>query len=231
MHHLFICVVYFGNKTNNMKKTLLLACTIILLSIISHAQIKKGTVLLGGSVGFSKNENGNDGNENKSKTFSVFPSVGLAIKDNWVIGLSGGYSGTNYEPATPTSEYESDGYSSGIFIRHYKPLGKNFYLYGNAGINYNKSKSRESQIPNYHRTTVTNGVSLAITPGLTYAVSKHFHLEASLNNLLSLSYNKSSEERYSSGSIYNSKSKSFDYGTNFSAAAPLTIGFRFVLGK
>ncbi|HYH14484.1 MAG TPA: outer membrane beta-barrel protein [Flavisolibacter sp.] len=214
-----------------MKKILLLACTIISFATITQAQIKKGSVLLGGSFGFSKNEYEADANEGKTKSFLAYPSAGVAIKDNWIIGLSGGLSGTRYKPEVSGNTYKSNGFSSGLFVRRYMSLSKSFYLYGNAGISYNKSESEERHISDYTRNIAVQGVSFSVTPGITYAVNNHFHLEAALNNLLNLSYNKNIEERVSSGDKYKTESKTFDYGTNFSNAAPLTIGFRFVLGK
>jgi hypothetical protein len=72
----------------HMKKTLLLACTIISFAIISHAQIKKGSILLGGSLGISRNSEETNSVESQTRNTYFSPTVGVAIKDNWVAGIT-----------------------------------------------------------------------------------------------------------------------------------------------
>jgi hypothetical protein len=74
-------------------------------------------------------------------------------------------------------------------------------------------------------------VGVNLYPGVTYVVGRRFHLEAGLNNLLSLQYTSSKNENTSSGQTSVNKSSGIDFSTNLSTAAPLTVGFRFVLGK
>lgn len=214
-----------------MKKHLFLACTILSFATISQAQIKKGSVLLGGSLGYSKQHSENGTNENEFKAVNFTPTVGIAFKDNWIAGVSGGLSWSTSKSNSLTPRSEVDGYSAGVFVRRYAPLGKNFYLYGNAGFNYSKLNREEVLNTDQSRDIVSKGVSLAITPGLAYAISKRFHLEAYLNNLLSLNYQTTKTENLFLGGKTTTEDKSFDFGTNFSTSAPLSIGFRFILGK
>jgi hypothetical protein len=121
--------------------------------------------------------------------------------------------------------------SGGLFVRRYSPLSKSFYLYGDGAIRYNTHSNNQISGTDYETNYSSKGVGIYITPGLAYAVNKRLHLEASLNNLLSLSYSKNKTTNFTLSGHTTTEGKSFDFGTNFSNTIPLSIGFRFVLGK
>jgi hypothetical protein len=75
------------------------------------------------------------------------------------------------------------------------------------------------------------GITLALTPGISYAVSKRFHLETSLNQLVSLSYSKTETEHISLLGRNLEKQKNLAFQSNLSSTIPLSIGFRFLLAK
>ena len=214
-----------------MKKALLLACAFISIASISQAQIKKGSVLLGGGINFYKNESESSSSESKYNSFGLNPSVGLAIKDNWVVGINGGYSKSKLKPNTPLFKDETNSYSAGAFVRRYHGLGKSFYPFGNAAINYGKSEREEVPGTDYRKITSTRSISLGLAPGIAYAVGKRFHLEAYLNDLFALNYSKNEAESISFGNSNKTEDKSLYLAANFNTSNPLSIGFRFVLGK
>jgi hypothetical protein len=231
VHHLFIHVVYLQNKTNNMKKTLLLACTIVSFATISHAQIKKGSVLLGGGISVGKSTTETNSEEGKSNSISFSPAVGLAIKDNWVVGLFAGISNYENRPSTVTSKQTIESFGGGLFVRRYNSLGKGFYLYGHGAISYSNFSQRQMPSTDFQMNYSSKGVGIYISPGVAYAVSNRFHLEASLNNLVSLSYSKTRTDNISLSGYSTAESKGFNLETNLNTTAPLSLGFRFVLGK
>lgn len=224
-----------------MKKTLLFVCSFISFATISQAQITKGSILLGGNIGLSKGKTeGINTSNSRSQMLSFNPTVGLAVKDNWVVGIHAGFSDFEAEPTISfSSDRDEEYYSAGVFLRRYKALGKNFYLYGNGSINYNKV-NRTYRSGNYSDNYIQNyfgskGVTLSVSPGITYTINKRFHLELSLVDLLTAGYSKTQEQNlsYSNGIVISNSThgKSFDFGTNFSNTIPLSIGFRFVIGK
>ena len=73
-------------------------------------------------------------------------------------------------------------------------------------------------------------INLSLYPGLTYAIHKNFHLEVGLNNLLTLGHSWSKEVQTLQTGTQINKGSSTYFSTNFSAASPLTVGFRVVLG-
>jgi hypothetical protein len=220
-----------------MKKALLLACTFISIVAVSHSQITKGSILLGGNIGLNKSKIQSETNQSsKSNTVNFNPTAGIAIKDNWVVGINAGFSDFEADPSAYYSYMrDQEVYSGGIFVRRYSTLGKNFYLYGNGSINYNKTSHSQIYTNNHENYYYSKGVALSIAPGIAYAISRRFHLEASLNDLLTVGYTTSRTKNITHvGGITTSnitKDKSFGFGTNFNTSSPLYIGFRIVLGK
>jgi hypothetical protein len=214
-----------------MKRRLLFVCTILSLATISQAQIKKGSVLLGGSIGTLKNKSESNGVETKSSSIYVGPSIGFVVKDNWVLGINASYSTYDFNQGASNYGNDGNGYSIGAFGRKYMPLSSHFYLYGQGNLNYNREKSKQFTGTDNVTNMESKGFNLGVTPGLTYAVSKRFHLEAFLNNLINLNYTNSENKTSSLSGINTIKAKNFSFQTNLSSSIPLNVGFRFVLGK
>jgi outer membrane receptor for ferrienterochelin and colicin len=131
----------------------------------------------------------------------------------------------------PDYTYEGNYYGAGVFYRRYLSLSRSFYLFGEAGAGYSQGNSKEQNAA-YFRKEKNKSFSLGLYPGVTYAVNKRFHLEASLNNLVSLNYNSNTiTTTPTGGSTQKLDSRGFGFSTNFNSATPLTIGFRIVIGK
>lgn len=214
-----------------MKRFLLLACTIISLSTISQAQITKGSILLGGGASYIKQQSESGTSENDYNSLYINPAVGLAVNEKWVVGISGGFSTSKSKPSTPTQKDESNGYSGGVFARRYATLGKNFFLFGNGDAQYSQSTRKQIFNTDQSRSSVSKTIAVSVAPGIAYAISKRFHLEASLSNLISLSYNKEEIDNFTLGSSTTSESKAFGIATNLNPSSSLSIGFRIILGK
>ena len=83
-----------------MKQKILLALVLICTCIASvNAQIKKGSIWLGGSLGYGITENDVSGTapDAKSRTVSILPAVGLAVKDNLIVGVGLSYTNKRTE--------------------------------------------------------------------------------------------------------------------------------------
>jgi len=214
-----------------MKKTLLLACTIISFATISHAQIKKGSVLLGGSVGASSVKLETNSSERKAKSINISPAIGFAVKENLVTGVTTSFITYKSDPNIYGNKLDYDGFSTGLFARRYFPLSKSFYLYGNADVNFHKFSRDEISSTDYRTKTSSKGISLSIEPGITYAVSKRFHLEAALSDLFNASYSKSKREEVTISGSTTTNERNFNIGANLNTSNLFYIGFRLVLGK
>lgn len=215
-----------------MCKTLLTIVLFFSFSFIASAQFNKGDVLLGGQLSYNTTKNNfvsipiqkiNSGN------FTV--STGLAVSSNSVFGINLSYmpsSQSNNPSNSGYYDYKNTGYSAGLFYRMYKTLGKEFYLYGEAGFNYIGSRSSTKDITGSENSTgSTNGGNLYIMPGVAYRISKKFFLELSIPNLFTANYNSAK----STASGTTTSQDYFSVGANLSSntLSNLGIGFRLVL--
>lgn len=212
-----------------MKKFTLLTSAFFCIASFVHAQISKGTILLGGGISANNSKQDVQNDEHSFNGFSINPAIGFTVKENTVIGLRGSYGHTKTENST--SQQKINSYSLGVFMRKYLSLGKSFYLFGEGGVGYNHSNN--TQITDIASKSIfkQNGISANLYPGIAYALNKRIHLEASINNLISLSYYKSEGETISMGNSTFTKYHSFSFDSNLSTSVPLSLGFRFVLGK
>lgn len=219
-----------------MKKVLLFAFTAIAISTVTYGQIEKGTVLLGGNLNFgtSKSENSTLSSHYKNETssYGFTPSVGFTIKPNTIVGLQLGYahSKNTSEPNSGTQEHND--YSAEIFLRRYLTLGKGFYVFAQPGVFFNRNIYEYITNSSNQENKGWN-VGVSLYPGISYAVSKRFHLEAGLGNFANLSYSKSQSESkdISSNQMATSKSSGFSFSSSLSDNSSISIGFRFFIPK
>lgn len=203
--------------------------------VTSQAQIDKGSVLLGTSIGYSqiKSKNGvSSGNNTKSQSFIVSPAVGVAIKENLVAGIRFNYMKTtqksNYDYA---NYYNSDtkNYGGSIFIRRYVPLISRLYVFGEGNASYNII--RETTTQGYYsgkneRKAKGWNTGLSITPGISYGVCKKVQVELGFNSLLSASYGKT---KTTYNNMPEENRESFSTGISKDNSSMFYIGFQVIL--
>lgn len=222
-----------------MRKIVLLLCSISVFSLLASAQITKGSKLLGGALNFggSKSEPPFS-SHTKQATGSIGFSGGVAIRENLVAGgsLFYGHNSSKYDQPNnfPLAKSTANSYGGGAFLRRYVPLGKNFYLFGQASLDF--GISNQNQVVSPTTKTESNGwnISLNAAPGISYALTRKFQLELGFNNLASLYYGKSTAETTgTSGTVGGGKAKSHSYGlsTSLGTSTPLNIGFRVLIQK
>ncbi len=217
-----------------MKKILLAVLAALLFIYSANAQIKKGSVFLGGDVGASaqKTKSG-DVTTNKQNGINISPVFGKAIKENLVLGMSAGFGIYNNKyPAGSYSNLETDFYNAGVFLRKYKNIGASgFYLFVQGGINggYMKQKQEGPFAPDLNELKRIS-VSINAYPGLSYGISRKLHLETGFNNLLSLGYFHDKAESRTTGHF--SKTNGFNISSSLNnASSSLYLGFRLLIGK
>jgi hypothetical protein len=210
-----------------MERIVLLSIAVFLFASITKAQITKGSVLLGGGIGFTsqKSEFPTSASD-KRKSFSLTPTVGVAFKQNLVSGIFLRYTNTKDEPSPSGGQYyRSNSYGGGLFVRKYIPFAKSFYFFGEPDLYYFASTSKTSASSTKNKSW---NVGLGFAPGLAYALNKKIHLEAGLPGLLSLDYGQS---EFNDPSYQISKQKGFAFGANASSLSSLAFGFRFFFAK
>lgn len=225
-------------------KKLFLSSLAVVIVVISHAQqaerteqaqIKKGTVFIGGNIGFS-NQTAKSSDTlylaiTSGAMFNINPSFGLAIKDNLVFGinLGYGYQKNNYYSSSPAYYNKLNQYSAGVFLRKYKALGSGFSIFGQASLSYSYSKNTYSPsdgvqlIKNY-------GESLSFYPGIAYTFCHHWQLETSLTNLLHVNYNHSNQiYQVPNSSKAQTTYDTFNYGSSLGTYFQFSVGVLYVI--
>lgn len=220
-----------------MKQRFLLSLVFVFTFIAAtQAQIGKGSMWLGGSIGFSQSKS-DFGTNQKMESFNVSPAVGKAIKENIIAGVRLGYSkSTSKNTNSPESYYNSttENYGGGIFIRQYVPVVSRLYIFGEATASYAASKQTRDELhSNIKVNTETKGwsTSLGFTPGVSYGVTRKLQLETGFNSLFSMSYGKSKLKYPNSPSASKQTSEGFSAGISLENASTFYIGFRLLINN
>jgi hypothetical protein len=217
-----------------MRKCYFIAVLVCSTSLLS-AQVKKGSILLGGQLYYSTGTTESGDFKTKSSGGSIGVSIGKAIKENTVAGLNLSFSPrkeVNVIKWPDTANVSIHNSNYGVFIRQYKQVAKGLFLFGEAEAGY----TRATQTEEYKNITgdvsyKQQAVYISLAPGLAYQLLKKMQVELMLSNLLSLRY-LVTETESDITQVTNTKRKEFSFYSNLnsnSSLGGLAIGFRFLL--
>jgi hypothetical protein len=219
-----------------MTRIILSIVILISISTAANAQFTKGSVLLGGQLSYAHYSSEYTNTPEQHSSYGTYTvSIGKAVSENTVAGINltySPYSVDNYNNyGVGPLEYKSNYYSIGIFYRKYKTLGKDFFLFGEAGANY--SWSTASGKNDSARKVVdgtSNGGNIYVMPGIAYKISKKFFLELTIPSLFYIQYN-AVNTNVQSNQPTKQNSDQFSVSTSLSANPfdALAIGFRLNL--
>jgi hypothetical protein len=181
---------------------------------------------------YTQKVNYDTGSDFKGTSINVSPVFGKFIKDNLVVGTNLGFSLSDSENDLYVDNKITT-YQAGVFIRKYKNIGASgFYIFGQGGLNVGYYK-QESDAPDnaYDDELKRTSISINAFPGISFAVSKSFHLETGFNNLVSLYY-FDEEKDDNSPNITGYTSSGFGLSSSLSnATSSFYLGFRVLLSK
>ena len=215
----------------------------ICLSFIGMAQITKGSFFVGGSLGYSTAQSEETTpqqtqpvQENTNYSWMFRPQIGKVISNNQVAGIFLNFSKNSNEQLTGNNStlYENDVYGGGFFYRRYYPFSQRFFLFGDAGlgVGFGKSQNLNDDGNRSHISSKSNStqIGLSLTPGLSFAATRKLFLEASLNDLLTLTYSSSKGESFDlQGNVLNTvEQKAFSAHANANGFSNLSIGIRWI---
>nr|WP_315223651.1 outer membrane beta-barrel protein [uncultured Flavobacterium sp.] len=166
-----------------MKKLLLSAALII--SAMASAQ--KGSVLVGGNVGFSSDKVG----EAKSTSFEFNPKVGYQFTDNWTAGVEGSIASVDTDWSEKTENYKVGG-----FLRYTQPLSETFSVFADLGAGYQNESLNNAK-----------GMYATLVPNLFINMKKGFGLNFSIGGVGYNNIDGSNDARR--------ESMGFDFGKTF----------------
>jgi hypothetical protein len=221
-------------------KIFLLAITFF-AGISAAAQISKGSHFLGGDVSFGSSDNktidlNNNQSYSKYSSFNFYPSLDWVFKDNMVAGariLLSFYS-YNYKQTSSGNNTKQNNIGASIYVRKYLPLGKSFFLFGDASLggqsNYSKQINRATQ--NYYSIVKGYSINAMIYPGISYQVNKSLFLDVALNNLVTLGYIRTNaDQKVENLPNYKYVKNSFNFSSSLGFGVPLQIGMRWMIAK
>lgn len=205
-----------------MKKMIVLAVMGLFGTQFAKAQVAKGDILVGGTVGINTGSyKANDAIDDKETTteFYISPKVGYALSDTWMIGV---FAGTNFytekdEVAGVEDKYNTSMIIPGVFVRHYHVLGgSKFAFFGEANVGYGFGQTKQDGT----KISKESGIYANIQPGISYFVTKCFVIEGVFGGL-----NYSNETSEAEGTDIKSKTSAFDF--QFTKQFNLGVSFLF----
>lgn len=216
-------------------KKILLVCFTVSIFYAANAQVEKGSIFTGGSVGFNTSQNENVNNPGKSTglSWSLSPQFGKAFKQNKIIGIQLQYNGSinKIEPAQNLeSKNTSSSFGVGVFYREYFPIYQKWFFYGQGtlGVNVSKNEQKNQGIT----TSVGNGWNTGIdgSLGISYQAGRKCWLEAGLNSFFNIGYYHSKSEAYQAGQVTTAtKGNGLSASFNASSFNNIAIGFRWII--
>ncbi|TCN60663.1 porin family protein [Flavobacterium circumlabens] len=160
-----------------MKKMLL----ILALATTSFANAQKGTILVGGNIGYSSENANHELSERKSNSFSFSPKVGYQFHDNWTVGGEFGLYSSKF--VADESESKDDNFKLGAFVRYSVPLSETFSVFADLGAGFQKQKQKNYTNGLGTSTSKADGIYAGITPALFINMKKGFGLNFSIGGL------------------------------------------------
>ncbi|OMQ10975.1 outer membrane beta-barrel protein [[Flexibacter] sp. ATCC 35103] len=160
-----------------MKKMLL----ILALATFSFANAQKGTILVGGNIGYSSQKNDQPIAESKTNTFEFSPKAGYQFHDNWTVGAE--FTIQSSKTNNGGAEGKFNAYKYGAFVRYTVPLSETFSVFADLGAGFQNQKDKNYQNGSLVAESNANGLYTGITPALFINMKKGFGLNFSIGGL------------------------------------------------
>ncbi|HEY0655705.1 MAG TPA: outer membrane beta-barrel protein [Chryseosolibacter sp.] len=155
-------------------KKILVMLAFVSSAFFAKAQTSSGQMMIGGALSFSSvNYDNNNGSDYSN--FTLAPSFGYFVKDNFVVGAS--LSLGNSKSGTGAGQTTTSSFGVGPFARLYKfTSSEQFAFFGQAGLAFGNSKSETGNVI----TDKSNSITFSIAPGFAYFFNEHWAAELSI---------------------------------------------------
>jgi len=162
-----------------MKKLLLSVVAVAGLVYGANAQTEKGKVILGGNVGFNSTKV--EGAAKSDVSFSVVPSVGYFVDNNFAIGTGVGY---NYNKQVSENTL-NQAFVVAPFGRYYVGLSDQFKFFGQLSVPmaFGNNKIVNDNGDTGAKVASTTSIGVNIAPGFAFFPTKRIGIEVSVNGL------------------------------------------------
>jgi outer membrane protein len=212
------------------------------VAMLSQAQVEKGSMYIGGAVGFQTSKYVSDydtsnTDDSKVMSWSFSPEFGYFISEDMSIGIGLGLGGSTYTDNKPggglkSYEWKSSDFSVMLNARKYFSAADNFSLFVGANFNFGSGNVDMTSTPNSGAATVDNqkisSMGLGINAGLMFNITDKVMIFGQWAPGLGWSTQTVTEQ--DAGDPNKTISKSTDIGLNINTfGTPFNIGMFFVL--
>jgi len=154
-----------------MKKMLL----ILALSVFGFANAQKGTVLVGGDIGYTTRTFDNNVSKLKTHSFDFSPKVGYQFHENWTVGTEFTISTSKQNDGIYDSK--SNNYQVGAFVRYTMPISDIFSVFADLGAGYHYYKGKSYDNGNLISEAKADGLYTDLTPALFINMKKRLRIK------------------------------------------------------
>lgn len=157
-------------------KKILVIITLVSVSFFAKAQTSAGNMMLGGTVAVTSTNYGGTANASSS-SFTLNPSFGYFVKDNFVVGAN--LSLSSGKDNNGVTQIRSNSFGFGPFARLYKfTSSEQFAFFANASFNFGANR-----VDNGNNINKVNTVTFAVSPGFAYFFNEHWAAELAISGL------------------------------------------------
>lgn len=185
------------------------------------AQTEKGTIMMGGNVGYNSNVNKRTNIASgvrtlniRNRAFSFDPSIGYFLKDNFVVGVNFNLSSNKtvytYDASQSVTEqtYNQKNTGAGLFATKYFMLNTTFGFYAGLSAGGGNSKDKQTNVSNAGITTTTfdskgTYMSVQANGGVAYFPTQQISLQAGIGNIGWNKYKSNDNTNKSDNSSFN----------------------------
>lgn len=195
-----------------MKKLFLTLTAVAALTLASNAQTEQGKFLVGGQVGFNSSKIKDT--DIKATGFSINPTVGYFVSDNWAVGTSVGY-GWNKAETTKDASITTDAFQAAPFVRNYVGNGQfRFFSQLSVPMSWGKETAKLAAV---ETETKVNKYGVEIAPGFAFFPTSNIGIELKVRGL----YYESRQDKAGDAKVTTNS-----FGLDANSLAP-TLGVQF----
>lgn len=160
-----------------MRKLLLTLTAVAGLTMASQAQTEQGKFIVGGQVGFHTNSV--DDSDAETSSFSINPTVGYFVSDNWAIGTAVGYNWSKAENSIDVTK--SNSFNVAPFVRNYIGDGQ-FKFFAQLSVPMQWGEV-EFEDPSTNRTDKFASYGVELAPGVAFFPTPKIGIELKVRGL------------------------------------------------
>lgn len=161
-----------------MKNLFLTLTAVTALSLAANAQTEKGKFIVGGQVSFETSKTKDI--DNKATGFSINPTVGYFVADNWAVGTGIGYGWSKQENGTAPT-LKTDAFKVAPFVRNYVGEGQ-FKFFSQLSVPMAWGK-KTSELATGDEKVKTQNIGVEIAPGFAFFPTNKIGIELKVRGL------------------------------------------------